>query len=137
MLVTKNRKFKMLGAGWLGLGGFGFAVAVLALFQIGVALFQFTLGNDPSALESEDGFWNGVVFVLVLVALGGIGTVNGLALLRRKRVARPLVAISALVLFIPSAVSLVPMLLVAPSLWLTLSTGGKEAFESYVARANG
>ena len=125
MLGTNNRKFKVLGAAWLVLGGLAFAVALLAIAQVII---------DPSA---EDGFIQGLVFVLVFAVVGAIGMVNGLALLRRHPVARPLVAISSLVLLIPSAFSLVPLLVVAPSLWLTLSRGGKEAFESYVAKENG
>ncbi len=137
MPETKNRNFKILGAAWLGLGGLSFAILFLALFQFAIALFQFTLGNDPSALESEDGFWNGLIFVLVFLVIGAIGMVNGLALLRRIPVARPVLAISSLVLFLPSALMLFPLLVVVPSLWLTLSRGGKEVFESYMARENG
>ncbi len=66
--------------------------------------------------------------------IGAIGMVNGVALLRRTPIARPLLAISSLVLLVPSAALLVPLLVVAPSLWLTLSRGGKEAFEIYIAR---
>ena len=131
MPETNNRKFKILGAGWLGLGGIAFAAAFLALFQI-----FFT------SQEVEGGFWGGSVFVLVLLVLGSIQMVNGLALLRRNPVARPLIAISSLVLLIPSAagvvasgIGVVPLLVVVPSLWLTLSRRGKEALGSYMARA--
>ena len=124
MLKNKIRNIKILGAAWLVLGGFAFAVALLATAQVII---------DPST----EGGW---VFVLVLLVLGSIGMVNGLALLRRNPVARPIIAISSLVLLLPSAASAmtgigVPgLLLVVASLWLTLSTGGKEAFESYMAR---
>ena len=134
---TKNRKFKILGAGWLGIGGLALAVVLLALVQFAIAWFQFAQGNAPSPVEVEDGFWNGPIFVLVFLVVGSICLVNGLALLRRNPMARPVLATSSLVLLIPSAI-LVPLLgVVAPSLWVTLSRGGKEAFESYMARENG
>ena len=133
MSETKNRKFKILGAGWLVLGGLAFAVSLLAIAQVIIGLSA-----------AEDGFIQGSVFVLVLLVVGAIFSVNGVALLRRNPVARPIMAISSLVLLIPSAVGLVvsgigglPLLVVAPSLWFTLSGRGKKAFESYMARATG
>ena len=69
--------------------------------------------------------------------------IPGLALWRRNPLARPPLIISSLVLLVPSAVSVVTgtgipfLLVVVASLWLTLSRGGKEAFESYMARENG
>ena len=63
--------------------------------------------------------------------------VNGLVLLSRIPVARPVLAVSSLVLLLPSVALVVPLLVVGPSLWLTLSNDGKEAFGSYMARANG
>ncbi len=123
MPETKNGKFKILGAAWLGLGGLAFAAVFMALFQI---LF--------TSQEVEGGVWGGFIFVLVLLVLGSIQMVNGLALLRRNPIARPLIAISSLVLLLPSVLSVFPLLVVLPSLWLTLSRGGKEAFESYIAK---
>ena len=76
MLETKNRKLKILGAGWLGLGGLAFPVVVIASFQL---LFSFAQGNAP-----EDGYVEGSVFVLVFLVVGTICLVNGLALLRRS-----------------------------------------------------
>ena len=128
MPEASNRKFQVLGAAWLGFGALAFAIVLLALSQF---LFANAQGT-----ELEDGFWNGVVFVLVLLVLGSIPTVTGLALLRRNRVARPLLIASSLVI-LPSAAFVVPLLVVAPSLWLALSRSGKEAFESYIARPSG
>ena len=126
MLGTKNRNIKILGAAWLALGGLAFAYALINLFPL-------AQGHVPSATEVSDGYW---VFLALSLVIGGIGMVNGFALMRRHPVARPLIAISS-VLLLPTVSLLVPVLVVAPSLWLTLSRGGKEAFESYVARANG
>ena len=123
---TNNRNIKILGAAWLGLGGITFAIVLVALFQI---LF--------TSQEVEGGNWGGLVFVLVLLVLGSIQIVNGLALLRRNPVARPLIAISSLVLLLPSVFSVFPLLVVVPSLWLTLSRGGKKAVESYLAIETG
>ena len=123
-----NKLIKILGAAWLGLGGLCFAVVFINLLPL-------VQGNTPSGLfESGDGWW---IVDLVVLVVGAIGMLNGLALLRRHPVARLLVAISSWVLFLPSAGFLVPLLIVAPSLWLTLSRGGKEALESYMARENG
>ncbi len=123
---NRDRNIKILGAAWLGLGGLALAIAKVII--------------DPSA---EDGVIQGLVFVLVLVVLGSIQMANGLALLRRNPVARPLIAISSLVFLVPSAASVVTgigvvlLLVVVSSLWLTLTRGGKEAFGSYMARENG
>ena len=135
MLGTNVRKIKILGAGWLFLGGIFLALAFAALLSV-------VIGDDPAtwAFESGEKWW---VVVLVLAAVGAIPTVNGLTLLRRNPAGRPVLAISSLVLFIPSAVAVVAgmgvlfLLVVVPSLWLTLSRGGKRAFESYMARENG
>lgn len=135
MPQTHNRKFKILGAGWLVLGGIFLALALIALLSV-------VIGDDPAtqAFEAGDKWW---IVVLVLLVLGTIPTFNGLTLLRRNPVGRPILAISSLVLLIPSALLVVTgigvllLLVVVPSLWLTLSRGGKKAFESYVARANG
>ena len=124
MPETNNRRIKILGAAWLGLGGLGFAYVFINL----------ALDYPPSATEVSDGYW---VFILLALVVATIGMVNGLALLRRNRVARRIVAISSLVLLLPSAAFIVPLLVVVPSLWLTLSRDGKEAFESYMARENG
>ena len=126
MPETKNLIFKVLGAGWLGLGGLAFAYGLISLYPL-------TQGHAPSATEVGDGYW---VFVVLSVVMGAIGMVNGLTLLRRNPVARPLIAVSSVVL-LPSAAFFFPLLVLAPSLWLTLSRGGKDAFESYMARANG
>ena len=126
MSETNNRNIKILGAAWLVLGG-------LALAYVIANLFSLALGNSPSAEEVSDGYW---VFFVGAIVIGAIGMVNGLALLRRNRVARPIL-ISSSVLLLPSIGLLVPLLVVAPSLWLTLSRDGKETFESYMARENG
>ena len=136
MPETNNRKFKILGAAWLGVGGIFLALAFIAFGSV-------VFGDDPAgqAFEAGDKWW---IVVLVFLVLGTIPVVNGLAFLRRNPVARPLIAISSLVLLIPSVVGVVAggigvpaLLLVVPSLWLTLSRGGKKAFESYIARQNG
>ncbi len=135
MFKTKNRKFKVLGAGWLGMG-----IPFLALAFI--AFLSVILGDDPAtaAFESGDKWW---IVVLVLSMLGAIPTFAGLALLRRSPAARPLIATAALVLLIPSAISVIAgfgvlmLMVVVPSLWFTLSGGGKEAFEGYMARETG
>ena len=125
---TNNRMFKILGAAWLGLGSLSFAIVFINLFPL-------VQGKSPSGLfESGDGWW---IVDLVFLVVGAIGMVNGLALLRRNPAGRPLLAISSLVLLLPSAGLFVPLLVVAPSLWLTLSRGGKEALGSYMARENG
>ena len=129
MAQTKNRNLKILGAGWLGLGGFITALAFVAVFSV-------FLGDDPetAAFESGDNWW---IVVLVLLVSGALQIANGLALLRRNPVARPLIAISSLVLLLPSVLSVFPLLVVGPSLWLTLTRSGKEVLESYMARDNG
>ena len=124
---TNNRRIKILGVGWLGLGGLTFAYVLINLFSL-------AQGNAPSAEELSDGYW---VFFLGALVIGVIGAANGLALLRRSSLTRPVLAISSLVLLLPSIGLVVPVLVVAPSLWLTLSGGGKEAFESYMAKENG
>ena len=126
MPETKNRKIKILGAAWLGLGGLAFAYVFISLFPL-------AQGDAPSATAVAEGYW---VYAVLGLVLGAIGMVNGLALLRRNPVARPVLAISSLVLLLPSVALMVPLLVVAPSLWLTLSRDGKEAFESYMAREN-
>ena len=129
MLGTKNRNIKILAVAWLVLGGLAFAFALVATGQVII---------DPSA--AEDGLLGGVVFILLLLVLGTIQTVNGLSLLRRNPVARPIMAISSLVLLIPAAglaatgFGVPALVVVLASLWLTLSRGGKETLESYMAR---
>ena len=127
MPESNDRNVKILGAAWLVLGGLAFALVLTSLFPL-------VQGNTPSPFEAGDE-WPIVVLVFAVVA--AIGMVNGLALLRRNPVARPLLAISSWVLLLPSAAFLVPLLVVVPSLWLTFSRGGKEAFESYLAREDG
>ena len=126
MSETSDRRFKILGAAWLGLGGLSFAFVFSELFPL-------ALGNAPSATEVADGYW---VFVALGLVIGAIGTVNGLALLRRIPVARRFLTVSSFVL-LPSAGLVVPLLVIASSLWLTLSRDGKQAFEGYMARENG
>ena len=107
-----------------------------------IAFVSVVLGDDPAsqAFESGDKWW---IVVLVLLGIGAILIVPGLALLRRNPVARPVLAISSLILLIPSAVGAVTgigipfLVVVVVSLWLTLTTGGKETLESYMARAIG
>ena len=139
MSETKNRKFKVLGAGWLGLGGIFLALAFIAFVSV-------VLGDDSAgqAFEAGNKWW---IVVLVLLGIGAVLMVPGSALLRRNPVARPLLIVSSLVLLIPSTVGVVAagdvvnlvgaLLVVVPSLWLTLSKGGKKAYESYMARAEG
>jgi hypothetical protein len=55
----------------------------------------------------------------------------------KNPLARPLMVVSSSVLLIPSVAFIVPVVVAAPSLWLMLSKGGKEALGSYAARANG
>ena len=121
MLGTRDRNIKLLGATWLVLGG---TVLFVAL----------DLGHF------------GLVFSLVLLVWGSVQVANGLTLLLRYPVARRLLAISSLVLLIPSIyygvfsfnLAGIPILLVVvASLWLTLSKDGKKAFESYIAREDG
>ena len=123
MPETNERKFKILGAAWLAMGGLAFAFAFISLLPL-------AQGNPPSAAEVSDGYWG---FVLLGLAVGAIGIVNGLALLLRLSIARPVLAITSWVLLLPAAAFIVPLLVVAPSLWLAQSRGGKEAFESYTA----
>ena len=125
MTETHDRKFKILGAAWLGLGVLMFAYAFINLFPL-------ALGNAPSATEVSDGYW---VFIALGLVIGAIGTVNGLALLRRNPMARPVLLVSSLLL-LTTATLLVPLLVVVPSLWLTLSRDGKQAFEGYMATGN-
>ena len=74
MPETKNRNFKIVAV-WLGLGGLGFTYAF-------VHLFPLAQGNAPSATEVSDGYW---VFIALALVLGAVGTVTGLALLRRNQ----------------------------------------------------
>ena len=127
MPETANGKIKILGAAWLGLGGLAFLYAFISLYPL-------AQGKYPSAPAVSEGSW---VYALGALVMGAIGMVNGLALLRRNPVARRVLAISSLVLLLPSTVLLVPLLIVGPSIWLTLSKDGKEAFERYIARENG
>ena len=127
MPETNDRKFKILGAAWLGLG-------CLSLAYVFVNVFSLAQGDTPSATAVSDGYW---VFFAGALLMGAIGMVNGLALLRRNRVARLVLAISSVVLLLPSLALIVPLLVVLPSLWLTLSKDGKDAYESYLAKGNG
>ena len=61
MSGTKNRNIKILGAGWLALGGIFLAIAPFAIGQFII---------DPSAAEAEEGLVGGLGFVLVLVVVG-------------------------------------------------------------------
>ena len=125
--MPHSRKIKILGAAWLGLGGLPLTYALPVLFSL-------AQGNTPSAATVAEGYW---VFFLGALVIGAIGVVNGLVLLLRNRVARPVLAISSLVFLLPSIALVMPLLVVAPSLWLTLSRGGKETLEGYMARENG
>ena len=80
MPETTNRKFKILGTAWLALGGIFLALALLAFVSV-------VLGDDPDAqaFEAGDKWW---IVVLVLLGVGAILMVPGLALLRRDPVAR-------------------------------------------------
>ena len=99
-----------------------------------VNLFSLAQGDTPSAEEVSDGYW---VFFLGAIVIGVVGMVNGLGLLRRYPVARSLLAISSLVLFLPSIGLVVPLLVLVPRLWLTLSRDGKGTLKSYMAREGG
>ena len=123
MPETNDRKIKILGAAWLVLGGLAFIFAI-------VTLFPLALGDTPTKTEVSDGYW---VFAALGLVIGAIGTVNGSTLLRRNPMARPLVLGSS-ILLLPSAGLILPLLVVAPSLWLTLSKDGKEALEGYMVR---
>ena len=127
MTETGTGKFKILSAAWLGMGGLFLTYALPNLFSL-------AQGNAPSAGAVSEGYWFYLVGALVM---GAIGMANGLALLRRSPVTRPLLAVSSLVLLIPSVVFVVPLLFVVPSLWLALSGQGKLAFEIYRGRLNG
>ena len=135
MPKTTNGRIKFLGAGWLGFGAIFLALAFLAFLSV-------VIGDDPEsqAFESGDKWW---IVVLVLLGIGTILMIPGLAFLRRNLVARPLIAITSMVLVIPSAASAVTglgipfLLVVVASLWLTLSGRGKKALETYMARENG
>ena len=70
MPKTSYRKFKILGAAWIGLGGLGFAYVTANLFS----LAQGNVGET----EVREGFWG--YFGLALV-VGAIGMVNGFTLL--------------------------------------------------------
>jgi hypothetical protein len=119
--MTETR-IKILAAAWLGLGGIFVVLAFIAVISV-------VQGGENAAFESGDKWW---IVVLILLVVAAIPMVNGLALLRRNAVARPLIAISSLVLLVPSLASVFPLLVVVPSLWLTLSKGGKEALRSYM-----
>ena len=126
MALETNRRFKILGIAWVGLGGF-FLVVVL------INMLPLVQGNTPEGLfESGSGWW---IVDLVFLSIGTIWMVNGLALLRRNPAARSLTVVSSLLL-LPASGLVVPLLVVAPSLWLVLSRGGKEAFERYLATAS-
>lgn len=126
MPETNNRNIRILGAAWLALGG-------LALVYVIINLFSLAQGNAPSATEVSDGYW---VFFVGALVIGIAGMANGFSLLLRNPVARPLLAVSSLLL-LPTAFAIVPLLVVAPSLWLALSGDGKKALESYIAREGG
>ena len=126
MPETYDRKIKILGAAWLVLGGLAFVFAI-------VTLFPLALGDTPTETEVSDGYW---VFAALGLVIGAIGTINGSALLRRTPIARAII-IGSSILLLPSATFVLPLLVVAPSLWLTLSKDGKEALESYMAGENG
>ena len=99
MRGTKNRNIKILGAAWLVMGAVFLALAIIASLSV-------VLGDDPAGqtFESGDKWW---IVVLVLLVLEAIPTVNRLALLCRSWLGRRLLAISSLVLLIPSAVGAV------------------------------
>ncbi len=123
MPETRQRWFRILAAAWLGLGVLCFVVVFINL----IPLFQ---GRTPSGLfESGEGWW---IVDLVFFGAGALWAVNGLALLRRKPLARPLLVVSSIAL-LPASGLVVPLVVAVPSLWLTLSTNGKKAFQSYLA----
>lgn len=88
MTETGTGKFKILSAAWLGMGGLFLTYALPNLFSL-------AQGNAPSAGAVSEGYWFYLVGALVM---GAIGMANGLALLRRSPVTRPLLAVSSLVL---------------------------------------
>ena len=125
MAQTSNRNFKILGAAWLVLGGLALAFAFITLFPL-------AQGDGPSAEAVSEGYW---VFALLALVMGAAGMVSGLALLRRSRIARPALVTSS-VLLLPTVSLVVPLVVVGPSLWLTLTRSGKEVLESYMAKDN-
>ena len=129
MPETTKRNIRLLGVGWLGFGVLLFALAFIAFLSV-------VLGDDPAtqAFESGDKWW---IVVTALLVLGAVPIASGLLLLRRHPAARRLIAITSIVLLVPSIGALVPLLVVAPSLWLTLTGDGKKILESYMARETG
>ena len=127
MSENSNRRIKILGAGWLGLG-------YLSMAFVFITLFPLTQGNVSSETEVSDGYW---VFIVMGLVMGTIGLASGLALLRRHREARAILVISSLLLALPSTILVFPLLVVVPSLWLTFSRGGKETLGNFIARENG
>ena len=118
----------------LNITRFGHQTLFFRSLLVLTSLFALVQGNTPSPFEAGDEWW---IVVLVFAVVGAICMVTGLALLRRHQAARRGLAISSWVLLLPSAAFYVPALVVAPSLWLTLSRGGKEALKSYMATENG
>jgi len=120
--------FQIVGVGWLVIGGLFFLWALIGLY------FWAIFG----------GFYPVTVFFILsaIVSIGSIQVFNGCALLRRRLVARKPVIVMSSVLLIPSValiaafgIGLFPSSLVLASLWLMLSSRGKQAFRAYSRRA--
>ena len=84
-----------MGTGWLGLGSLSLAYAFIALYPI-------TQGESPSAAAVREGYW---VLVSLSLVFRASGIVNGLAILLRKPVARPALAITSLLCLLPAIVA--------------------------------
>ena len=124
MPKANDRGIKFIGVGWLGLGALGLVYVLFGLLLL-------AQGITPGEAAVREGYWG---YFLMALALGAIGMFNGFALLLRYPVARLTLAISSWVMLLPALVFVFPLLVLLPSLWLTMLQGGKETFTSYLAR---
>ena len=123
MPKPNDRGIKFIGVGWLGLGALGLVYVLFGLLS--------PEGITPGEAAVREGYW---WYFLMALALGAIGMFNGFALLLRYPVARLTLAISSWVMLLPALVFVFPLLVLLPSLWLTMLQGGKETFTRYLAR---
>ena len=63
MSENSNRRIKILGAGWLGLG-------CISLAFVFITLFPLTQGKASSETEVSDGYWVLIVMGLVMGTIG-------------------------------------------------------------------
>ena len=90
MSETNNRRFKILGAGWLRLGGLSFTYMLIGLFPV-------AQGKAPSATEVADVGW-----VLVARALrSGVVKSGGCGLSSRRTATSRWSAVCQIAAFIP------------------------------------